>query len=234
MKIRKLLEAGKYDVHKSNMKTWFDECIRKYFPEFKNKVGSDWEYPTFEIKTDKNRAGWHKCSFSRSSGKAINPTIGLNPDFLNHTARNITFHETIHYVQANTYGYTKFANAANGGHDAYFIQMMNKINASEGPNYITVKQEMEALDNKETNKSFWVYGVMTSDKEFGFAYTSKPNDKVKQFLINAKNSKRYKKIYEFQSNLFKYKVGSITKTSYNFGIPNNQPTEAELEKYEIS
>lgn len=232
MKLRNILEEGKYDVHKSNMKTWFDECIRKFFPEFKNKIGSEWEYPTFEIKTDKNRAGWFKCSFMRD--KVINPIIGINPDFVEYTAKNITFHETIHYVQGNTYGYTRYAHASNGGHDSFFIEKMNSINAVEGSGFVTIKQETQSMADKDTNKTFWVYGVLMADGDFAFAHSSKLNEPMLQHLLKQKTNGRYKKVYSFQTKMFKYKIGSVSKTGLKLGIPNDQPSESELQQYEVS
>ena len=231
MKLRKLLNEGKYDVSKQNMKIWFEECIKKYFSEYKDRIGTEFFYPTFEIKTDQKRAGWFKSSFI--GDKPITPVIGLNPDFIEHTAKNIVFHETIHYIQANTYGYTKYKLASNGGHDSFFIEKMNKINSIEGKDFITIKQETQSLANKSTSKTFWVYGILTHDGTFAFAHSSKTNDNIEQHLIKQKNAGKYKKVYKFQTNIFKYKIGSVNKTGLKFNIPVEQPTEYELQKYEI-
>lgn len=232
MKLWDILQEAKYDIHKSNMKIWFDECIRKFFPEFKNKIGSEWEYPTFVIKTDKNRAGWFKCSFIKD--KVVNPIIGINPDFVEYTAKNITFHETIHYVQANTYGYTRYAFVSNGGHDSFFIEKMNSINSIAGSGFVTVKQETQSLGDKDTNKIFWVYGVMMLDGDFAFVHSVKLNESILQHLLKQKNNGRYKKVYSFQTKQFKYKIGSVSKTGLKLSIPNDQPAEVDLQQYEVS
>lgn len=227
MNLRNIIEASKYDTSKSQMKQWFIQCISKYFPQHKPDVGNDWEMPTFLIKTDKKRAGWFQCSFKGDI--VVNPVITVNPDFVHSTMRNIVFHETIHYVQANVYGYTKYRLAQNGGHDSFFIEMMNKINSGEGQGFVTVKQDSQQLSG---NKEFWVYGVKTTRGEFGFLSTAKQNPLILNHLKQGIGV-RYVDVYEFKTAELKYKIGSFTKRSLKLGVPMTQPTDEELSKYSV-
>ncbi len=229
MKIKKLLFEKKHDITKNQMQKWFNECMRKFFNQY---IDEGWSSPSFEVKTDKNRAGWYKCSFK--GNEVINPIIGLNSDFIEHTARNIIFHETIHYVQSNVYTYHQYKYASNSGHDAFFIEYMNKINAVEGKDFVTVKQDTKDLDTVSGGKNFWVYAIKTHGNEFGFAYSITERPNVLDYLKKQKKLNKYKQIYVFPSNKFKYKIGLITKTSIKFRIPSDQTNmEKEISQYEV-
>lgn len=233
MKLKWLLLEKKHDVTKNQMKLWFNECMRKFFNKHYDKIGNEWPMPVFEVKSNKTRAGWYMCSFKGDA--VVNPVIGLNPDFLDHAAKNIIFHETIHYVQSNEYSYYQFSQASNKGHDTFFTEYMNKINAVEGADFVTVKQDTANLDVVSGGKEFWVYGIKTHKNEFGFAYSATERPNVVEHLKKQKSINKYKQIYAFKSNKFKYKIGSITKTGIKFGVPNEQENiETEISKYEIS
>ena len=227
MKLRNIIEASKYDVSKIQMKQWFIQCITKYFFFYLSDLGNDWEMPTFLIKTHKSRAGWFQCSFKGDI--VVNPVITVNPNFVHSTARNIVFHETIHYVQANTFGNRKYSMMANGGHDSFFIEMMNKINSGEGQGFVTVKQDTQQLSG---NKEFWVYGVKTTRGEFGFLSTAKQNLPVLNALKKGLGV-RYDDVYEFKTDKLKYKIGSVSKRGMSLGVPIIQPTDEELSKYSV-
>lgn len=232
MKLKNIILEAKHDATKSDMNKWFLECMRKYFPEYSKEVGVDWPFPIFEIKTDKTRAGWYKCKFR--GNQVVDPIIGLNTIFVSHTGRNVTFHETIHYVQSNIFTYRQYNQMANKGHDSFFIQSMNKINSVEGKDYITVQQDTAALDAISGNKEFWVYGIKTHRGEFAFAYSATERPNVETHLKKQLKINSYKSIYVFKSDKFKYRLGSVTKTSIKFGVPNDQDNiEQEISKYEI-
>ncbi len=164
MKLLQILYETTVISVKRDMENYFDECMTKYFPEYKNKF----DRPNFDIKKHRSRGGW----FSSDN------TIWLNSVYMNTDFRGTIFHETIHYIQFHTYSRQQYNSAPNGGHDHFFISMMNKINAAEGSEVVSIR--IEAVDYSA--KEYSVGGVKFKDGTYYMAKL-KHNDDEKEIGI---------------------------------------------------
>jgi hypothetical protein len=125
MKLRQILNEGKYDSVKLLMKKYFKECSKKYFPDLYGKYPD----PTFEIKSH-HWAGWFKAS-----GNIIGISSDIAAQTDEYNIKSTVYHETIHYYQFHTYSPRQWSQAENGGHDSFFKEKMSAINSVEGSGF---------------------------------------------------------------------------------------------------
>lgn len=227
MKLKTLYLEAKYEATSSQMKAWFLECISKYFSEYKSKVGKEWNMPSFEVKSDANRAGWFKVTSWSSDGKAQASSLTVNKDLIDNEAyKRIIYHETIHYIQSNLYSYRQWANVANGGHDGFFREAMAKINSGEGSDYVTQKAEdIHSWGTIAGGKEFWVYGIKDRQGRYMFAYSKTDRPDAVTLLKSQKQLQSWKEIYAFKSNDLKYRIGKITMTKGRIGLAVEIPKD---------
>lgn len=228
MQLTQILNELKWDETKAAMRQHFDDCSRKYFRAYQGSF----PMPEFVIKTDAKKAGWFNGEYT-SKYVPNTSLIGVNPDFLGDSEmfRGIMYHETIHYYQFHTYSFRQYKHAPNGGHDEQFIKDMERINAGEGKRLVTLKQETATIEKALTGK-FWVYGIKTKSGEYAFAHTKRKNDKAVEFLTSIVNKGRYDDGYVFETDEYKYKIGSFGPKGFKFEFPNNQDVP-DLSSYSV-
>lgn len=227
MKLMDILLEAKWDNVKSQMKQHFNDCSRKYFKEHHGKF----PIPDFQVKSHGRRAGWFSASYV---GDRKDGVITINPDFLDNERdfKGIIYHETIHYYQFFTYSRAQYKYASDGGHDSYFMDMMNKINAGEGNKLITVQQEVGHIKKSATG-SFWVYGIKTKNGDYAFAWTKRKNDKLIDRIKSNMKYSDYTNPVAFETDEFKYKIGSVSGDKVKFAIPIDQNIP-DLSQYSIA
>lgn len=227
MTLKSLYLEVKYEATTHQMKLWFMECISKYFPEYKSKVGKEWNLPTFEVKSSPNRAGWFKGTSWSNDGKAESSTFSINRDLIGNEAyKRIVYHETIHYIQFNLYTQRQWATMANGGHDGFFREAMAKINAGEGSGFVTQKAEdLHTWGAIAGGKEFWVYGIKDYRGRYMFAYSKTERLDAVELLKKQKKAQSWQGIYAFKSNDLKYRIGKITMSKGRVGLAVELPRD---------
>lgn len=221
MKLMNIFESLLVETNASLIEKYFNECISRHFPEYRKYVGSDWPIPKFRLRSGTKNAG--VFSFIPTGKTPLNQTLTINTDFAGEKfLRSIVFHETIHYVQANLSGMKLppyDANRYKVDHDAYFMDMMRKINSVEGENYITIKQDAGQLD--VASKPFFVYGFVTHKNQYAYAWSTIPVQEMSKWLKNVAIEK-YKSIFEFETSDYYFKTGKqkFTKSSFSFNSPD--------------
>lgn len=219
MKLRYLLNEGKYDAIKLLMKKYFIACSKKYFPDFHGK----YPVPTFEIKSH-HWAGWFK-----SSGNIIGISNDLAAQTDEYNIKSTVYHETIHYYQFHTYAPKQWTYITNGGHDAFFKEKMLAINSIEGSGFINIKHQHSKIAKSATEIT--VYGFVDNQNNYAFMWTPKPNEKMINW-INTSAKSRYKNIFIFSTDDFYFKTNQNRYKggpSLKFGIIE-EPSKIELVK----
>lgn len=226
MKLKQILNEIDKKTGIAEISKFFHECINKYFPEYKKFVGTDWDIPKFTIKSLQRNAG--QFNYIPVRGKIGNPILIINTDFASSEfSRPITFHETIHYIQANLtarkltpYESGKWKDA----HDSYFIEKMNLINSKEGVNYVTKTENAEKL--QVSANDFWVYGFITLKNEYAYMWSIKENDVMKNWINNVAQQK-YPKTFIFKTNDYYFKTpqNRFSGTKLKFGVVDKPEKE---------
>ena len=240
MNLKSIYLESKYAATSSQMKTWFLECISKYFSEYKSKVGNDWPMPTFEVKSHPSYAGWFDVDSWTRDNKPQSSTLAVNKDLVdNQSYKRIIYHEAIHYIQSNVYTKSQWSHAFNGGHDRFFNEAMNKINSGEGSGFVTQKgEDIHTWGVIAGGKEFWVYGAQERNGDYIMCYSRTDRPDVISFLKKMKDVYHWKKIYAFKSNDLKYRIGKITmnkgRIGLGMGIPKDMSTvEDDVAGHEI-
>ncbi len=201
-----LIQESGYGNIKSLTEKYFNECMNKYFSEYKKYMG-EWEIPIFKVRSGTATAGLY--SYIPTKTNLLNQAITMNPDIAangDDMVRRVAFHETIHYVQMNLavrrldpYPDRK---VTNNGHDGFFHEMMGKINSKEGSNYITVKQDSSEI--QVSNKEFYVYGFETNTGQFGSMWSPTEAPALKNWLETTAKAK-HKNIFWFKTDDYYFK-----------------------------
>lgn len=251
IKLRDIMSEGKYAASEADMKKWFDECMRKYFPQYVSKITrpfrtipktgiaeqyidpdwkDNWVYPDLQVKSLKGRGSTGICQTSRikRNGQIVMPIIAVSPEYIKTDGRSIVFHETIHYVQAYTYTPIEHKYMSNGGHDSFFKEMMNKMNAVEGENYITIEYDQTTKSDSETiGTNLWVY-LFVKDGKWGAASFSRKSPKTVEFFKYFLKNGRYTEAYEMLSDKLKYVGGGWQGRNFSYNLLSVPPTQDEL------
>ena len=226
MKLRKLIESllteADLNAIKKNTEQYFNQCMAKYFSEYRGKM-SEWGIPTFKVRSGTQNAGLF--SYVPNIGKLSNQSITMNPDIAanGELLRRVAFHETIHYVQTNL-SVRRLPPYEDGKrtsvHDAYFIEMMNKINSGEGSNYVTVKQD--AVEILVASKEFYVYGIEDDKGRFATVWSPTENSTMYNWLIRT-GKEKYENIFQFKTDdyYFKTSLSKFTRGSIKFALVEN-------------
>jgi len=228
---QQLAEASKAQSVQQ-MREWFYECMEKYFPEYKAKIGSELQEPKFQVKSIKSVGLYSSIKYR--DGTVKDPTIILNPNFFEIKGRSTTFHETIHYIQSYHYNYYEF-NASirhTGAHDDFFKDWMNKMNAVEGPDYIVIASDREMFKNVKTVRKFWVYAYLTADGDLNVTHTKRFNPKMEAWILRMKSKSNVAKVYMFETDEYKYQLGKTVSGTVWVGKLSNPDLDA-LAKYEL-
>lgn len=219
MKLKEALFEGKNDAAKLLMKKYFRECSKKHFPELHGKFPE----PTFEVKAHA-WAGWFKAT---GNVMGISTDLAAQTDDFN--VKSTVYHETIHYYQFHTYTPRQWAQAANGGHDAFFHEKMQAINAVEGSGFINIKHEQDKISKSATEIN--VYGFVDNQDNYAFMWTPQPSEKLENWLQTSAKP-RFKHTFSFKTDDFyfksapnRYKGGSSLK----FGVVE-KPDKIEFVK----
>lgn len=200
-----LIQESGYGNIKSLTEKYFNECMDRYFPEYK-KYMSEWGIPVFKVRSGTATAGLF--SYIPNKGKLSNQSITMNPDIAangDDMVRRVTFHETIHYVQTNLSirRLPPYENGKNTDHhDKYFNDMMGKINSEEGKDYVTVKQDSEGI--QVSSKEIYVYGIETNRGDFASVWSPTQSEELEKWLMTTAKAK-YKNVFYFKTNDYYFK-----------------------------
>lgn len=229
-----VLEAG-YGNIKSLTEKYFNECIDRYFQEYRSNMG-EWGIPVFKVRSGTATAGLF--SYIPAKGRLMNQSITMNPDIAangDDMLRRVVFHETIHYVQTNL-SIRRLPPYQNGkstdGHDSYFSEMMIRMNSVEGRDYVTVTQDATSI--KVSSKEIYVYGIETNSGDFATVWSPTESEVVKSWLTTTARAK-HKNIFWFTTNDYYFKEkGSKIKSggSLRFAAVD-KPDKVELCKKHI-
>jgi len=204
---KSILTEADLNAIKKNTEQYFNQCMAKYFSEYRGKM-SEWGIPTFKVRSGTQNAGLF--SYVPNIGKLSNQSITMNPDIAvnGELLRQVAFHETIHYVQTNL-SVRRLSPYEDGKrtsiHDAYFIEMMNKINSGEGSNYVTVKQD--AAEILVASKEFYVYGFEDDNGRVATVWSPTENSKLHNWLMHT-GKEKYKNIFQFKTDDYYFKTSS--------------------------
>lgn len=211
----------------SEIERHFKECITKHFSQFKKYVGSEWPIPKFVLRQGTTNAG--EFSYIPTNSTPQNQKLTINPDFaVEPFLKQIVFHETIHYVQANLRG-SRISPYDIGpyklAHDQYFMSKMADINSIEGSNFITVKQDARQLET--AHKEFHVYGIETKSGQFATIWSPKAQPQLEKWLKD--NASRYNNTFYFVTTdyYFKTKNTQFKGASLKWGVVEDP---AKIEK----
>jgi hypothetical protein len=226
-----LVEANRAESVQQ-IRKWFYECMEKYFPEYKAKIGSELQEPKFEVRSIKSVGLYSSLKYK--DGKVGDPKIILHPNFIDTDGRSTTFHETIHYIQSYYYNYNEFKRSVRiyGGHDAFFDSWMNKMNAVEGDGYIDVEATHDKYKDVKTVRKFWVYAYLADSGDLRVTHTKRFNEKIKVWLLRMKSNGNAEKVYMFETDEYKYQLGKISSGSVWVGVIENPDLDA-IAKYEL-
>lgn len=193
------LKEAKWDVTISQVKKDFEDCCRKYFSEYSNKIPPC----SFFIKGDASRAGYFLCTYEGETSE--NHQIIINRDVVSDRGglRSIVYHETIHFWQSIIYSrYQYKLSARNGGHDTFFHKKMEEMNQIEGAGFISVLYPKAEITT--TANPFYTYVLKSSQGYYAACYTLRLDQKLIETFRRLLKTGRYSEAMWFKTNQYKY------------------------------
>lgn len=149
----------------------YKTCITKYFPKYKNSVS----LPTIKILKNYSTIGRRKGgSYNYGTHTiTVDGDIASNPELL----QSVMYHETIHVMQYVIDGGIDWKKEREGYHGSDFIAHMQRINAGEGKELVTVRMSADSTTKLKVTKPFYVY-VIKEKTMFLVAWSSKFSEKI--------------------------------------------------------
>jgi hypothetical protein len=149
--------------------------LRKYFRL------SDISIPNFKIVNNPKSPWLGKCTYDSKSPNTT--TILVQKNILNDdkTRRRILLHELIHHVDfMQNKGKI---NRSHKGHGEFFKRWATKINSIEGPHFVSEKSDITYIE--EADQEFFVLILPIKSRQFGYAWTLRPNKEQKDVIQQA-------------------------------------------------
>ncbi len=196
--IMQRLKEAKWDVTISQVKKDFEDCCRKYFSEYPNKIPPC----SFFIKGHASRAGYFLCTYEGETSE--NHQIVINRDVVSNREglRSVVYHETIHFWQSILYSRFQYKHMTNGGHDAFFRKKMEEMNQIEGAGFISVLYPRNQLTTTAT--FFYAYVLKTLQGEWVACYTGRLDQKLIETFQRLLKTGNYLDAMWFKTNNYNY------------------------------
>jgi hypothetical protein len=203
-----LQEMSRGDAH-SRLTSHFLDCSRKYFSQYTGK------FPAPKILIKPNMGGGRKSGEFNPNNNSI--TINADTALGEISSKATMYHETIHYFIYHLYGGRSWEYMYKAGHGPTFVEWMNKINAGEGEEVVSISTTITKRSKAE--KPYTVLVMLTPDGEMSSAWYSSPQPQLLPQLSEKKKKGRYKAIYFFETDEAIWKIavrqphGRLEKTS---------------------